>query len=106
MKTKKQEQRTGSLSLSERITVMVVLVIVALLVSFSIQAQTTVKKNSIGEYESIKTDTVSYSPTPDFFTDSKQVKYRIYQTKAGKYFVFRTSSKTGKTYKVYLKLIN
>ena len=37
------------------------------------------------------------------FTDSKGNVYPIYKTEKGKYFIWKTSQKTGKRYKYYLK---
>ena len=71
-------------------------------------AQSVVKRNNLGQFEHITParDSVSYAPTKEIFVDSKGEKYTVYQTKNGKYFVLRTSKKTGKKYREYLRLLN
>lgn len=71
-------------------------------------AQSLVKRNEKGQFEHISParDSVTYVPTKEIFVDSKGTKYTVYQTKNGKYFVMRTSKKTGKKYREYLRLLN
>jgi len=71
-------------------------------------AQSLVKRNEKGQFEHITPakDSISYVPTKEIFVDSKGEKYTVYQTKNGKYFVLRTSKKTGKKYREYLRLLN
>ena len=53
-------------------------------------------------------DSVCIDSIPDcvltqyFYMTAGMTKYPIYQSRDGKYFIIRTSAKTGKTYKQYL----
>lgn len=78
---------------------MAVLVIMFL----GINAQT-VKKDSTGVYTSIVKTKIPDKKTGEFYKDSKGVKYPIYVSSNGKYYVIRVSKNTGKEYKSYLKL--
>lgn len=56
--------------------------------------------------EIVKTETakVKAEPTKTRLTHTvKGVKYPVYQTAKGKYYILRTSKKSGKQYKQYLK---
>lgn len=91
------------LTLKERITVMVIVLIVALITCFSIQAQT-VKSNGSGIFTEVKTakDTTPDKPTGDIFIDSKGIKYPVYKGKKGSFYCLHTSKKTNKVYRHYL----
>ena len=82
---------------------LMLMVVFAMMVS-AVAAQT-VKKDSLGNYVTVKTVKMPDKKTGDFFMN-KGVKYPIYVSKNGKYYVIRTSKKTGKEYKQYLKLEN
>ncbi len=79
------------------------LILMALLfLSFSATAQN-IKRDNNGNFYSISKPKKPDVKTNFIFTDSKGVKYPVYQNDKGTYFVIRTSKKTGKTYKVSLK---
>ena len=64
-----------------------------------------VKKNAQGVYVSVKAKaTTEDKKTGEFYQDSKGVKYPIYVSAGGKYYIIRVSKNTGKEYKQYLKL--
>lgn len=72
--------------------------------SMQMQAQTTYKIQG-NEIVSIKKETVKAEPVKTNLTHTiKGVKYPVYQTANGKYFILRTSKKTNKEYKQYLKV--
>lgn len=84
------------------------LAIIILLLTATIypaQAQTEVVKNRDGNFVSLKTPRVKYQPqlTSIFYVDSKGVNHQVYVTDSGRYFYIRTSAKTQKEYRVYLK---
>ena len=59
------------------------------------------------KFETIKdifcVDSISdYVLTEYYYMTADGTKYPIYQSRDGKCFIFRTSAKTGKTYKQYL----
>lgn len=81
------------------------LFIIALsLTMFTVQAQSQVKQDSTGNYYSVTKTKEPARSTGKTFTDSKGVVYPVMQSASGKLYVIRTSKKTGKTYKQYLKL--
>lgn len=86
----------------KKICLMAVLAIMVL----GLDAQTFVKKDSLGNYITMKSVKTEDKKTGEFFKDSKGIKYPIYVSSNGKYYVIRTSKKTGKEYKSYLKLEN
>lgn len=99
MKTTKKE----FLTLKERIQLMLVLIIFALLASFSIQAQTAVKRNESGQFVSIKEPKDSADKkTGDFYQNASGINFPVYVSKSGKFYCLHVSKKTGKTYKHYL----
>lgn len=73
-------------------------------VSMTAHAQNA-RQDASGNYVAIKheSDTTAM-PTGKIYTDLKGNSYPVMMTKAGKLFVIRTSAKTGKKYKQYLKL--
>ncbi len=63
------------------------------------------KQDASGNYVAVsKAKDTTYTPTGKTYTDSKGVVYPVLITATGKVFVMRTSKKTGKTYKQYLKV--
>lgn len=56
----------------------------------------------IQQSSSNKIEKDSATLTGYFYIDAKGVKYPIYISSKGKCFILRTSSKTGKKYKMYL----
>jgi hypothetical protein len=108
MKTNRKfdSQKTNEPNQANLLLILFTIVFLALL--NGLFAQSLVKKDTNGFYTAIfrPDTTIGYSATNEYFIDSKGTKYTVYRTKAGKYFVLRTSKKTGKQYKEYLKLIN
>jgi len=84
------------------------IVLILLLAFIGAMGQSIVKRNNLGQFQTVSSrpDSLNYSPTNEKFVDSKGTIYTVYRTKNGKYFVLRTSKKTGKQYREYLKLIN
>ncbi len=81
------------------------LFLICLIITTATQAQTATK-NAQGHY-SISKDSVQAKPPTDTgqtFQDSKGKIYPIFKTDKGKFYVIRTSAKTGKQYKQYLIL--
>jgi len=81
------------------------LFIALMLIGATAQAQTATK-NAQGHY-SISKDSVQAKPPTDTgqtFQDSKGKIYPIFKTEKGKFYVIRTSAKTGKQYKQYLTI--
>ena len=79
------------------------LFIALMLIGATAQAQTATK-NAQGHY-SITKDSVQAKPPTDTgktYQDSKGKIYPIFKTDKGKFYVIRTSAKTGKQYKQYL----
>jgi len=80
--------------------------ILFLFIAVSSQAQQLAKINSKGHY-SISSDssqTVKAVNTGKTFEDKKGVVYPIFKSGKGKFFIVRTSAKTGNTYKQYLTI--
>ena len=81
------------------------LFIALMLIGATAQAQTATK-NAQGHY-SISKDSVQAKPPTDTgktYQDSKGKIYPIFKTDKGKFYVIRTSAKTGKQYKQYLTI--
>jgi len=108
MKTNRKfdSQKTNEPSQANLLLILFTIVFLALL--NGLFAQSLVKKDADGLYKSVSRPdtTIGYSATNEHFIDSKGVKYPVFKTKEGKYFVLRISKKTGKQYREYLKLIN
>ena len=82
---------------------MKLIIILLILCASTANAQTKVKKEADGNYTTItQSKEVSYKPTGSFIT-VKDNKYPVYESSKGKLFYFRTSKKSGKQYKVYIK---
>jgi len=60
-------------------------------------------KDANGNYTSVKKQKVEPTSIGKTYTDSKGVVYPIYKGAKGGMFIIRTSAKTNKTYKQYLK---
>lgn len=61
------------------------------------------KKDASGNYIAVTTAKEQAKPTGKTFTDSKGIKYPLFETAKGKLYYIRTS-KAGKQYKAYLKI--
>lgn len=91
--------------MKKQILTAVFILIVWLLSIKPTHAQTAVKLEN-GVYKSVTKERTE-TPAKDTglkYQDSKGNQYPILQSESGAYFVLRTSAKTGKTYKQYLKL--
>ena len=80
--------------------------LVALFSAMSGDAQT-IKQDDKGNYYAVKdtrTDSVKVIETGKFFTDLNGIKYPIYESKNGKFYIMRISRNTNKPYRQYLKL--
>jgi hypothetical protein len=74
------------------------------LVTIIASAQVSTTRDSSGNFKSVsKSRSSSCSKTGYTYTDSKGVVYPVYVNDSGRYFVVRTSKKTGNEYKQYLK---
>lgn len=81
-----------------------VLLAMFLCISLDAQAQQSYKRvGSNFEQVSTRESASTAQKTSFTFTDSKNNVYPIYITKTGRCFVSKISSRTGKTYKYYLK---
>jgi len=79
--------------------------ILFLFIAVSSQAQQLAKINSKGHY-SINSDSsaVKAVNTGKTFEDKKGTIYPIFKSGKGKFFIVRTSAKTGNTYKQYISI--
>lgn len=70
------------------------------------QGQTLATINSKGHYSLSTSDSsaVKAVNTGKTFEDKKGVIYPIFKSGKGKYFIIRTSAKTGNTYKQYISI--
>jgi len=73
------------------------------LFSLSISAQTTYTRNSSGQLVSLTTPVAQPRLTGDVIT-IKDVNYPVYVTSKGRFFIVKTSKKTGKQYKQYITI--
>lgn len=70
----------------------------------AINAQS-VKQDAAGNYyavKAIKDSSGSYRDTGKTFTDSKGIEWPLYESKNGKLFIVRVSSRSGNTYRQYI----
>ena len=79
------------------------LLIAMLLISISAVCQTkvSVSGNVFTSVHDSTTKANKYAPTVYKWHDSEGKEYVVYLSELGKYFVIRTSKKTGNTYKQY-----
>lgn len=77
------------------------LFIILMLFTITLNAQT--KVDNKGNFYSQSEKKSSYTLTTKLYTDSKGVIYSVYINDEGKYYIIRTSKKTGKPYKQQLK---
>lgn len=84
------------------IAVSFLLTLILMCASLSASAQTVKPVN--GVYKTITKDSVKAKDSGKVFEDSKGIKYPIWISTNGKYYVVRVSKTTGKEYKQYLKL--
>jgi len=77
-----------------------------ILLALNVAGQEKATLNSKGNYqiEIRKHEGVDPINTGKIFEDSKGKTYTIYQSEKGKFFIVRTSAKTGKEYKQYITL--
>lgn len=76
--------------------------IAILIFGLTINAQNA-KKDVSGNYVALKKESVAVN-TGKTFTDSKGETLPVYETEKGKKYVIKVSKKTGKEYKMYLKV--
>lgn len=76
--------------------------IAILIFATTINAQNA-KKDEAGNYMAIKKEAVAIN-TGKIFTDSKGESLPVFENSKGKKFVIKTSKKTGKEYRMYLKV--
>jgi len=81
------------------------LITLCMAMSIGAMAQNVVTKNSDGDYVSLKTQREVSPPKPmgKYFVDGKGKRYPILLSAKGRMFYERTSAKTQKVYKVYIK---
>lgn len=79
----------------------VVAVMVFLILSTAGFSQT-IERDDQGNFFSISKSRTPPKETTYTFTDSKGRKYPVLMTEAGRFFVIKTSAKTGKEYRYYL----
>lgn len=74
------------------------------LISLSAAAQTKVKIDSTGNFIALsqRPDTIAGEPTGKYLTVKDGTRYPVYLSATGRYYIVRTSKKTGKQYKQYL----
>ena len=77
---------------------------VILVLIISATAQTKVTRDQQGNYVSTTTTKVEPKNTGKTYTDSKGVKYPVYESANGKLYIIRTSKKSGNQYKQYLTI--
>lgn len=83
------------------------LVLLAVIFSMNVHAQSRIKVDSSGNFYQLKAEVVydsSSANTGKTYTDSKGIKYPVYMSRTGKYYILRTSKNTGNQYKQYLKI--
>jgi hypothetical protein len=78
------------------------IIITIMLLTFGAQCQH-IKMDANGNYTSVKKQKSEPTNIGKTYTDSKGVVYPIYKGAKGGMFIIRTSAKTNKTYKQYLK---
>lgn len=86
--------------------VKVMLCVLTMLLSFSIEAQAQSfnrKGNTFEQVASKKSSATPATKTAYTWKDSKGIDYPIYITQAGRCYVNKVSTKTGKGYKYYLE---
>lgn len=76
----------------------------AVLAVMCLCANAQVKKDSTGVYTSVSKVKAPAQATGEFYRDSKGIKYPIYKTATGHFYIVRVSKNTGKEYKAYIKL--
>lgn len=83
---------------------LIIIAVIACIASYHACGQT-IRKDAQGNYHAVKDSSKSVAiPTGKTYTDSKGVVYPVFKTSKGKLFVEKTSGKTGKKYRYYLKL--
>lgn len=73
-----------------------------LLGGITVKAQEVVRNGNTFTEVSKKKQKEALMPTPYTYVASDGTKYPIYRSSKGKYFIIRTSKKTGKEYRQYL----
>lgn len=62
------------------------------------------KVDATGNYVAIVKSKEPGKDTGKFFTDKDEIKFPVFETKVGKLYYVKISKKTGKEYRVFLKL--
>ena len=78
------------------------LIVCLALLGSVVYAQDVIRKGNTFEQVSKKKQKETYKLTQYTYIASDGVKYPIYISEKGKYFIFRKSAKTGKEYRQYL----
>lgn len=67
-----------------------------------------VRRDASGNFVAVSSAKARVKPkkTTNTYTDSKGKRWDVYVTDKGRYFVIKTSAKTGKEYRYYLKTEN
>ena len=73
-----------------------------------VSAQTKVRTDSTGNYRVVyqKSDSAKGEPTGKYLIVKDGTKYPVYLGANGRFYVIRTSKKTGKQYKQYIVVTN
>lgn len=78
--------------------------LILMLLSLTAFSQTKVSKSSDGYYKTEKVEKVKPVDTGLKFKTADGEVFPIYKSGEGKYFIIRTSKKTGKQYRQYLEM--
>ena len=78
------------------------LIVCLALLDSAVYAQNVVRNGNTFEQVSKKKTKETYKATPYTYVASDGIKYPIYISEKGKYFILPTSKKTGKQYRRYL----
>lgn len=80
-----------------------VIVAIAMIMATMTSHAQNAKKDASGNYVAIAATKTPDKSTGNTFTDTKGIKYPVYESAKGKLYYMRTS-KAGNQYKVYIKL--
>lgn len=79
-----------------------IITIIALLIVTTASYSQNVQRDEQGNFYATGASRVPPKKTTYTYTDSKGVKYPVYESAKGRYFVIRVSKNTGKEYRYYL----
>lgn len=82
----------------------IIVIVLSILFCLGGIAQTNIKIDTKGNYIAVATKDTTAINTGKTYTDLKGIVSPVFANKKGKLFVVKTSKKTGKIYKQYLKL--